>query len=74
MFGFVERFDYFWVALHPPRPGNLPANPPKLCVQLLMFNEDAVAERVIAAACALEWPRHALEVQVLDDSTDAATA
>ena len=73
-FGLVERFDYFRVAATPPRPGNLPAVTPKVCVQLPMFNEDAVAERVIAAACALQWPRHALEVQVLDDSTDAATA
>ena len=27
----------------------------------------------VAAACALQWPRDALEVQVLDDSTDEAT-
>lgn len=72
-FGLVERFDYFRVAARPPRPGNLPRRTPKVCVQLPMFNEDAVAERVIAAACALQWPRHALVVQVLDDSTDAAT-
>ncbi len=74
MFGLIERFDYFRVAASPPRPGRLPANTPKVCVQLPMFNEDAVAERVITAACALEWPRHALEIQVLDDSTDPATA
>ena len=72
-FGLVERFDYFRVAARPPRPGSLPLHTPKVCVQLPMFNEDAVAERVIAAACALKWPHHALEVQVLDDSTDEAT-
>lgn len=72
-FGLIERFDYFRVAARPPRPGNLPPRTPKVCVQLPMFNEDAVAERVIAAACALEWPRAALEVQVLDDSTDPET-
>ncbi|WP_298282610.1 glycosyltransferase family 2 protein [Novosphingobium sp.] len=72
-FGLIERFDYFRIAARPPRPGNLPARVPKVCVQLPMFNEDAVAERIIAAACALQWPRDALEVQVLDDSTDEAT-
>ena len=72
-FGLIERFGYFRVAARPPRPGNLPPRTPKVCVQLPMFNEDAVAERVITAACALDWPRAALEVQVLDDSTDAAT-
>jgi cellulose synthase/poly-beta-1,6-N-acetylglucosamine synthase-like glycosyltransferase len=73
MFGLVERLDYFRIAASPPRPGHLPVRTPKVCVQLPMFNEDAVAERVIAAACALEWPQDALEVQVLDDSTDPAT-
>lgn len=72
-FGLIERFDYFRVAQRPHRPGRLPALTPKVCVQLPMFNEDAVARRVIAAACALEWPRAALEIQVLDDSTDEAT-
>jgi cellulose synthase/poly-beta-1,6-N-acetylglucosamine synthase-like glycosyltransferase len=72
-FGLIERFDYFRISARPPRPGNLPDRTPKVCVQLPMFNEDAVAERAIAAACALQWPRGALEVQVLDDSTDEAT-
>jgi cellulose synthase/poly-beta-1,6-N-acetylglucosamine synthase-like glycosyltransferase len=72
-FGLIERFDYFRINARPPRPGNLPPRTPRVCVQLPMFNEDAVAERVIAAACALQWPRGSLEVQVLDDSTDAET-
>jgi cellulose synthase/poly-beta-1,6-N-acetylglucosamine synthase-like glycosyltransferase len=72
-FGLIERFDYFRIAARPPRPGKLPLRTPKVCAQLPMFNEDAVAERVIAAACALDWPRDALEVQVLDDSTDPET-
>ncbi len=43
---------------------------PRITVQLPMFNEDLVAERIIDAACALDWPRDRLEIQVLDDSTD----
>lgn len=43
---------------------------PLVTVQLPMFNEDVVAERVIAAACELDYPHDRLEIQVLDDSTD----
>src|SRR5262249_39974240 len=39
-------------------------------VQLPIFHERYVAERVIDAACGLDWPRDRLEVQVLDDSDD----
>jgi hypothetical protein len=38
-----------------------------------MFNEHAVARRVIEAASAMTWPVDRLSVQVLDDSTDADT-
>lgn len=71
--GFFERFDYFRVIRQPHQPGVLPHAPPLVCIQLPMFNEDAVAERIISAAVAMEWPVEALEVQVLDDSTDPAT-
>ncbi len=43
---------------------------PRVTVQLPMYNERYVAERVIRAACAIDYPRHLLEIQVLDDSTD----
>ena len=43
---------------------------PRITVQLPMFNEDIVAERVIAASCQMDYPRDRFEVQVLDDSTD----
>lgn len=72
-FGILERVDYFRVTRRPPKPGVLPPKYPRVCVQLPMFNEDAVAERIIQAAAALEWPREALEIQVLDDSTDLGT-
>ena len=47
---------------------------PVVTVQLPIFNEQAVAARIIAAACALDWPRDRLEIQVLDDSTDDTRA
>ncbi|WP_377308419.1 glycosyltransferase family 2 protein [Phytohabitans flavus] len=71
--GLVERVGYFWRGRRLPPPGRMPALPPTVCVQLPMFNEHAVAARVIDAACALVWPAGRLTVQVLDDSTDPET-
>ena len=45
-------------------------NLPYVTVQLPIFNEYYVVDRLIAASAALEWPRSRLEIQVLDDSTD----
>jgi cellulose synthase/poly-beta-1,6-N-acetylglucosamine synthase-like glycosyltransferase len=41
-----------------------------VCVQVPIYNERYVAERVLDAVCALDWPRDRLEVQALDDSDD----
>ena len=43
---------------------------PKVTVQLPIYNEYYVVERLIKAACALKYPKAHLEIQVLDDSTD----
>lgn len=43
---------------------------PYVTVQLPIYNELYVSKRVIEAACAMDYPRHLLEIQVLDDSTD----
>ena len=43
---------------------------PKVTVQLPIYNEMYVADRLIDAVCQLEYPRELLEIQVLDDSTD----
>lgn len=43
---------------------------PTVLVQLPLYNERYVAERVIDAVCAFDYPRDRLTVQVLDDSTD----
>lgn len=44
---------------------------PRVTVQLPIFNEYCVATRLLEAVAALDYPRDRLEVQVLDDSTDA---
>ena len=43
---------------------------PAVTVQLPVYNEYYVAERIIEAVCGLEYPKDKLEIQVLDDSTD----
>jgi len=43
---------------------------PTVAVQLPIYNERYVAQRVIDAAAGLDWPRDRVEVQVLDDSDD----
>jgi cellulose synthase/poly-beta-1,6-N-acetylglucosamine synthase-like glycosyltransferase len=47
---------------------------PVVTVQLPLYNEPAVVERIIDAAARLDWPRDRLHIQVLDDSTDRTTA
>ncbi|MBW1904897.1 MAG: glycosyltransferase, partial [Deltaproteobacteria bacterium] len=48
-------------------------NLPMVTIQLPMFNEMFVAERLIDAAARVDYPRDRLEIQVLDDSTDATS-
>ena len=42
----------------------------KVTIQLPLYNEQYVAERLIDAVCKIDYPKHLLEIQVLDDSTD----
>jgi cellulose synthase/poly-beta-1,6-N-acetylglucosamine synthase-like glycosyltransferase len=48
----------------------LPAELPRVTVQLPVRNEFYTAARVIDAVAALDYPRELLEIQVLDDSDD----
>jgi cellulose synthase/poly-beta-1,6-N-acetylglucosamine synthase-like glycosyltransferase len=43
---------------------------PSVTIQLPLYNEMYVADRLIDAVCRIEYPRELLEIQVLDDSTD----
>jgi cellulose synthase/poly-beta-1,6-N-acetylglucosamine synthase-like glycosyltransferase len=43
---------------------------PIVTIQLPLFNEMYVTDRLIEAVAAIEYPREKLEIQVLDDSTD----
>ena len=52
--------------LAPPAPVEWP----RVTVQLPIYNEMYVADRLIDAVCRLDYPVDLLEIQVLDDSTD----
>jgi cellulose synthase/poly-beta-1,6-N-acetylglucosamine synthase-like glycosyltransferase len=58
---------------HRPQPKSrfAPTRLPRVTVQLPLFNEMYVAERLIDAVVKLDYPSELLEIQVLDDSTDA---
>lgn len=43
---------------------------PRITVQLPLFNELYVVERLVESVSKLDYPREKLEIQVLDDSTD----
>jgi len=43
---------------------------PKVTIQLPMFNEYYVIDRLIDATIKLDYPKNKLEIQILDDSTD----
>jgi cellulose synthase/poly-beta-1,6-N-acetylglucosamine synthase-like glycosyltransferase len=46
---------------------------PRVTIQLPIYNEMYVADRLIDTVCEMDYPRDLLEIQVLDDSTDETT-
>jgi len=63
-------YDYFrYRQNRPPSPPE-PAEWPKVTIQLPIYNERYVAERLIDAVASFDYPRDQFEIQVLDDSTD----
>ena len=55
---------------HSPVPPKHFDDLPRVTVQLPIFNEQFVIDRLIEAVCNLDYPRDKLDIQVLDDSTD----
>jgi cellulose synthase/poly-beta-1,6-N-acetylglucosamine synthase-like glycosyltransferase len=55
----------------PRPPGRFAeADLPRITVQLPLFNELYVVNRLVKAVTSIDYPREKLEIQVLDDSTD----
>ena len=53
-----------------PRAGAQLSPLPVVTIQLPLYNEMYVADRLVASVCEIDYPRELLEIQVLDDSTD----
>lgn len=70
--------NLLWLARQHRRQGGLRSHPgvedppewPVVTVQLPLYNERFVVERLLDAAAQLDYPPARLEIQVLDDSTD----
>jgi cellulose synthase/poly-beta-1,6-N-acetylglucosamine synthase-like glycosyltransferase len=55
-------------------PMPLPQRLPRVTVQLPLYNEMYVAERLLESVAQIRYPKDLLEIQVLDDSTDETCA
>lgn len=53
-----------------PHPESKFSDLPRVTIQLPMFNERYVIERLIDAVCEIRYPKDKLQIQVLDDSID----
>lgn len=73
---FAYGINFYYLAIltwrnNKPDPTAPPLNDyPYVTVQLPLYNELYVAERLIDAVAQLEWDPERLEIQALDDSTD----
>src|SRR2546428_105834 len=71
---YVMIYLYYKYRKHVLQPPCHFAVLPKITVQLPLYNEMYVAERLLEAVTAVEDTTVKLEVQVLDDSTEETTA
>ena len=63
-------YDYYVYRKNIPAIPPCVENWPKVTIQLPIFNERYVIERLVDAVSQFEYPRELLDIQVLDDSTD----
>ncbi len=70
---FLIIYLYFRHARKDPRPLDHFAELPVVTVQLPVFNELHVVERLIRSVGKLHYPKDRLQIQILDDSTDETT-
>jgi cellulose synthase/poly-beta-1,6-N-acetylglucosamine synthase-like glycosyltransferase len=64
-----QFWRYRWIKPSPQRRYE-ESELPMVTVQLPLFNELYVVERLVDAVTRIDYPREKLEIQVLDDSTD----
>ena len=70
MHRYVLVYEYFKNRKNVPGPPPAVSEWPKVTIQLPIYNERYVIERLVDAVARFDYPRELLDVQVLDDSTD----
>jgi cellulose synthase/poly-beta-1,6-N-acetylglucosamine synthase-like glycosyltransferase len=70
MHRYVLVYNFFKYRHHVPGPVQDPAEWPKVTIQLPIFNERYVIERLVECVAQFDYPHDRMEIQVLDDSTD----
>ncbi len=65
----IRRYRKYKQNLRSDAPNQF-AQLPRVTVQLPLYNERFVVERLLEEICKLDYPRELLQIQVLDDSTD----
>src|SRR3979490_3619178 len=63
-------YDYYKYRRNIPGPPPQATRWPRVTVQLPIFNERYVIERLVEAVSRFDYPHEFLDIQVLDDSTD----
>jgi len=72
--GFVMMFYHRKYGHKNPVPKNDYTENAMVTIQLPLYNEMYVVERLINAVCEIDYPKDRMEIQVLDDSTDETTS
>ena len=70
MHRYALLYDYYAFRKNVPPTPPAVVNWPKVTIQLPIFNERYVIERLVDAVSQFDYPRELLDIQVLDDSTD----
>ncbi len=67
---YVLVYQFFKYSQNSAPPAPVPLDWPKVTIQLPIFNERYVIERLVDCIAQFDYPREKLQIQVLDDSTD----
>jgi cellulose synthase/poly-beta-1,6-N-acetylglucosamine synthase-like glycosyltransferase len=71
--GLVMLYYYYKTSKIARHDEVMPEEYPHVTIQLPLYNEYYVIERLISSVCNINYPIDKLEIQVLDDSTDETT-
>ena len=75
----IHRYQLVWLYYRNRKKAATSGNPPQhftdaelpfVTIQLPIYNEQFVIDRLVDACCRIDYPRDRFEIQVLDDSTD----